>query len=134
MVLQRLSASAVIEVLLQVLTLFPARIRGNRRFAASIWADGARVFGRALPDIRILPGKIRRSNNYLNPEHLPDEQWLFHLLRASGRTANFFATSQLQRNSELVCFGLLADVSTLLVLDVPGESKLPFRPSQPYRD
>ena len=73
MVLQRLSASAVIEVLLQVLTLFPARIRGNRRFAASIWADGARVFGRALPDIRILPGEYVAATTGLNPEYLPDE-------------------------------------------------------------
>ena len=55
------------QAVAQVLTLFPARVHGNGRFAAPIWADSARVFRRALPDIRILPGEIRCSNNQSEP-------------------------------------------------------------------
>lgn len=39
------------------LILFTAGVRGNGCFAATIWTDSARVFGRALQDIRILPGE-----------------------------------------------------------------------------
>lgn len=43
----------------------------------------------------------------LDSEHLLDEQWLFRLLRPTGRAADFFATTQLRRNGELVRSGLL---------------------------
>jgi hypothetical protein len=43
-------------------TPFLAHIRGNGCLAATIWADSARVFGPALPDIRVLSGKRHRCD------------------------------------------------------------------------
>jgi len=105
--LQQLSVHPTVTSLPRDLTPFPARIRRNCYFAAPIWSDGARVFERALPDIRILPGKIRYPNTEPNPEHTPDEQWLSRLLRPSSCSGNFLTTSQLRRNGKLVCFGIL---------------------------
>ena len=79
MVLQRRSATPVVEPLSQDLIVFQARVRGNGHFATSTRADGTRVFGRALSDIRVLPGKAHYRNNWSEPKRLQDEQWLSRL-------------------------------------------------------
>lgn len=79
MVLQRRSAIPVAKPLSQNLIVFQARVRGNGRFATSTWADGTRVFGRALSDIRVFPGKVHYCNNWSEPKRLQDEQRLSRL-------------------------------------------------------
>lgn len=63
MALQRLLAPPATEYLPRDLTLFPARIRGNGCFTVPIWTDSGEVFGRAVPDIRLLPGKVPCRNS-----------------------------------------------------------------------
>jgi hypothetical protein len=63
----------VIKALLQVLTLFLARVRGNGCFAASIWADGAGFLGELYQTYGYFQVKYVAARTSLNPEYLPDE-------------------------------------------------------------